>query len=293
MKTARFVPILFPLVAGCGGAHVAAVATLDVKPDFLKPPITDSCNGAALQGCPDLVDGAMTYIGGDKVKGKDVMVRAAAQNAPEKVKSFANSIRQINLNAMPGASSFAGAIQEIADILASIQPVAVPAPLPPAPPVVEDAPQVVLQGMTFQGAQLTGIPEIEFDTNRASIKPTSSNETILRLVLLGGQNNPQVTMLRVEGHTDSDGDPAANQALSEARARAVVDWFVAHGADPARLHPVGCGSRDPLYPNDTPEHKARNRRTEFDIEGFNGRHPRGFTEACTPNPMRVGGLVVH
>jgi OOP family OmpA-OmpF porin len=287
MKTARIVPILFPLIAGCGGAHINAVATLDVKPDFLKPPITDSCNGAALQGCPDLVDGAMIYIGGDKIRGKDTLVRVAGQNSPEKVKTFANSIRNIPLNTMPGASNYAGAIQEIADILFGVQVSVAPPPPPPPSPVVEDAPQVVLQGMTFQGAQLTGIPEIEFDTGRASIKPTSSNETILRLVLLGGQNNPQVTMLRVEGHTDSDGDPATNQALSEARARAVVDWFVAHGADPGRLHPVGCGSRDPLFPNDTPEHKARNRRTEFDIEMFNGRHPRGFTEACTPNTFRM------
>jgi OOP family OmpA-OmpF porin len=153
--------------------------------------------------------------------------------------------------------------------------------------VVEEPPQVVLQGMTLAGAQFTGIPEIEFDTGRASIRATSANETVLRLVLMGGQQNPQVTLLRVEGHTDSDGDPNSNQILSEARARAVVDWFVAHGADPARLHPVGCGSRTPLWPNDTAEHKARNRRTEFHIEMYNGRHPRGFTEPCAFNQFRV------
>ena len=36
------------------------------------------------------------------------------------------------------------------------------------------------------------------------------------------------TGLRVEGHTDSDGDPASNQVLSERRAQAVVDYLVAH-----------------------------------------------------------------
>ena len=138
--------------------------------------------------------------------------------------------------------------------------------------------------MTLAGAQFTGIPEIEFETGRAAIRATSANETVLKLVLMGGQMNPQVTLLRVEGHTDSDGDPNANQLLSEQRAMAVVQWFVQHGADPQRLHAVGCGSRTPLWPNDTAEHKARNRRTEFHIEMYNGRHPRGFTEPCTFNP---------
>jgi OOP family OmpA-OmpF porin len=288
MNTARLVPILFPLVAGCGAAQISVGAT-----GALKPPIADRCTGAGLLGCPDIVDGAMVYLGGDKPRGKDTMVRAAGQNSPEKVKSFAVSIRQIPVNTIPGASNYAGVIMEIADILAGIQPVVAEVPVvplpppPPAPPVVDDAPVVVLQGgVALQGAQFSGIPEIEFDTGRASIKATSSNETILRLVLAGGQQNPQVTMLRVEGHTDSDGDPASNQLLSEARARSVADWFVAHGADPARLHPVGCGSRSPLFPNDTPDHKARNRRTEFHIEMYNGRHPRGFTEPCTFNPAR-------
>lgn len=289
MKAVRLVPILLPLIAGCGSAQLSVNAGGSMA---LKGPISDRCAAATLQGCPDLVDGAMAYLGGDKIKGKDTMVRAAGQNAPEKVKSFADNIRQIPVNSIPGASSYGGLIIEIADILAGAQvviatpPPVPPPPAPPAPPVVEEPPQVVLQGMTLQGAQFTGIPEIEFETGRAGIRPTSANETVLRLVLMGGQQNPQVTMLRVEGHTDSDGDPAANQMLSEQRARAVVDWFIAHGADPARLHPVGCGARTPLFPNDTPEHKARNRRTEFHIEMYNGRHPRGYTEPCMPNTFR-------
>ncbi|MGD0529909.1 MAG: OmpA family protein [Polyangiaceae bacterium] len=291
MKTARLVPILFPLIAACGPHQMAVTATIGGPEVALKQPIADRCAAATLQGCPDLVDGSITYLGGDKVKGKDTLTRAAAQNAPEKVKSFADQIRQLPLGSFPGTSGFAPTIIEIADILAGVQVVAAvpppPAPPAPPPPPADDAPQVVLQGMTLQGAQFSGIPEIEFETGRAAIKPTSANETVLRLVLMGGQQNPQVSLLRVEGHTDSDGDINANQLLSEARARAVVEWFVAHGADPHRLHAVGCGSRTPLFPNDTPEHKARNRRTEFYVEQYNGRHPRGFTEACTTNTFRT------
>ena len=290
MKTARLIPILFPFLAACGAhGQIAVNATIPGPELALKQPLSDRCAAATLQGCPDLVDGSITYLGGDKVKGKDTLVRAAAQNAPEKVKSFADQVRQLPLASIPGTSGFAPTIIEIADILAGVQVVATmpPPPAPPAPPVAEDAPQVVLAGMTLAGSQFTGIPEIEFETGRAGIRPTSANETVLRLVLMGGQQNPQVTMLRVEGHTDSDGDINANQLLSEARARAVVEWFVAHGGDPHRLHGVGCGSRTPLFPNDTPEHKARNRRTEFYVEQYNGRHPRGFTEPCTTNTFRT------
>ena len=287
MKIVRLVPLLFPVVAACGPHQMAVTATIGGPELALKQPIADRCAAATLQGCPNLVDGSMTYLGGDKVKGKDTLTRAAAQNAPEKVKSFADQVRSLPLGSFPGTAGFAPTIIEIADILAGAQLVAAvpPPPPPPAPPAPpgDDAPQVVLQGMALQGAQFTGIPEIEFETGKAGIRPTSANETVLRLVLMGGQQNPQVSMLRVEGHTDSDGDPAANQQLSEARARAVVDWFVMHGADPHRLHAVGCGARTPLWPNDTPEHKARNRRTEFHVELYNGRHPRGFTEACAPN----------
>ena len=93
MKTARLVPILFPLVAACGPHQMAVSATIGGPELALKQPITDRCAAATLQGCPDLVDGSITYLGGDKVKGKDTLTRAAAQNAPEKVKSFADQIR--------------------------------------------------------------------------------------------------------------------------------------------------------------------------------------------------------
>ncbi len=275
MKPLHTALFLVPFLAACGGATLV-----------LKSPIQDQCDKAGLQGCPALVDGALVYIGGDKVNGKQQMIAAAATNTPDKVKVFADAIRVLPLDKIPGAGAKYGAIIiEIADILAG----AAPAPAPVAV-VVAPAPAptkiVLAGGMQLEGAQLAGIPDIEFDTAKASIKQTAQNEATLRLLLLGGNTNPNITLLRVEGHTDSDGDPAANQALSEARANAVVEWLVAHGIARGRLHPVGCAARDPLFPNDTPEHKARNRRTEFDIEAFAGQRPDGYTDACAPNSFR-------
>lgn len=159
------------------------------------------------------------------------------------------------------------------------------APAPP-PPVAGPPEKVVVQGLNLEGAQLSGIPDIEFDTAQATIKNTPSNTATLQLLVMGSQQNKNITLLRVEGHTDSDGDPANNQRLSELRAQAVVDFLIAHGVDRNRLRPVGCAARDPLFNNDTPEHKARNRRTEFDIETINNARPEGFTEPCAPNSFR-------
>jgi outer membrane protein OmpA-like peptidoglycan-associated protein len=79
--------------------------------------------------------------------------------------------------------------------------------------------------------------------------------------------------VRVDGHTDSVGSTAANQQLSDRRARSVVDYLVAAGVDAGRLHPRGFGEARPIAPNanpdgsDDPDGRARNRRVEVVIEG--------------------------
>ena len=71
----------------------------------------------------------------------------------------------------------------------------------------------------------------------------------------------------VGGHTDSVGDEAANQALSEARAQAVADWLVGNGSvEAARLEVDGYGETIPIALNETasgeddPEGRRLNRR---------------------------------
>lgn len=65
--------------------------------------------------------------------------------------------------------------------------------------------------------------------------------------------------LRLVGHTSSEGDPAFNQRLSEARAQAAVDFLISRGIDASRLEAEGKGSSEPIDENN-PE---ANRRTEF------------------------------
>jgi outer membrane protein OmpA-like peptidoglycan-associated protein len=67
----------------------------------------------------------------------------------------------------------------------------------------------------------------------------------------------------VEGHTDSDGDEALNQTLSEQRAKAVMDRLISMGISANRLKSAGWGESKPLADNGTAEGKANNRRVEF------------------------------
>ncbi len=99
-----------------------------------------------------------------------------------------------------------------------------------------------------------------FETGSATL----SGDAIARLdavieVMLA---NPS-TVVTVAGHTDDQGDPADNQALSEDRAQAVVDYLVAGGVGGDRLTAIGFGEDDPIASNDTAEGRATNRRIEF------------------------------
>ena len=68
----------------------------------------------------------------------------------------------------------------------------------------------------------------------------------------------------MQGHTDSRGDEASNQALSEARAASVVQFLTDGGVDADMLVPVGLGETDLLVdPEVTEEDFQMNRRIEF------------------------------
>lgn len=71
--------------------------------------------------------------------------------------------------------------------------------------------------------------------------------------------------LEVGGHTDSDQGAVPNLELSQARAQVVVNWLVRQGISPDRLEAKGYGATQPVVPNDSPDHKARNRRTEIRV----------------------------
>ncbi|OAL81657.1 hypothetical protein AY606_02715 [Acinetobacter sp. SFB] len=103
---------------------------------------------------------------------------------------------------------------------------------------------------------------INFDTASSTIP--DANKSILNQAAALIKRASQVH-LTVKGHTDAVGDAAANKALSQKRAQAVVDYLVQQGVDPAQLQAVGYGSEQPVADNATPEGQFKNRRIEFEV----------------------------
>lgn len=102
---------------------------------------------------------------------------------------------------------------------------------------------------------------IFFDTGSDVIRPESA--PTLREI---GDMLQQHAALRltIEGHTDSVGNAASNQQLSERRAAAVKSYLEReHGIAAERLEAMGLGAANPVAPNDTPEGRQQNRRVEL------------------------------
>lgn len=150
-----------------------------------------------------------------------------------------------------------------------------------------------LVGLSMTGSQIDLLGTIEFKTARWRVEDYERNVALLNTIAAAGKQYAQITKLRVEGHTDSDGDDASNQILSQRRAEAVVEWLVANGIDRNRLIPVGCGEKDPLAPNTTAQNKQDNRRVEFDIEEMEGKRYEVATDPCAPNTYRKGYVTLN
>jgi len=94
----------------------------------------------------------------------------------------------------------------------------------------------------FDSAELTAEDKAELDRIAARLT---------ELEFVGGT---------ATGHTDSVGDEAYNQKLSERRAQAVVDYLAAKGVAPGRVTAIGMGETKPRADNATEEGRAENRR---------------------------------
>ncbi len=130
---------------------------------------------------------------------------------------------------------------------------------------------------------------VPFKTGSSELDEEAGSDEVLELVQQYMKENPDVTLLRVEGHTDSDGDDASNMELSKARAAAVTLWLVNHDVNCKRLLPVGFGETRPLVANDTPENKAKNRRVSFFDATVKGKPVQD--DKGQPIPVDNGGQI--
>lgn len=104
--------------------------------------------------------------------------------------------------------------------------------------------------------------DLTFATDSSAITPSVRSDLLKVADSLVRYPN---SMVQVIGHTDSDGDAAYNQGLSERRANVVADQIQAGGVPYNRIRTIGRGEEEPVASNLTEEGKARNRRVEIVI----------------------------
>jgi len=108
------------------------------------------------------------------------------------------------------------------------------------------------------------IQNINFDVNKATIKAESDSviDGVAKIVL----QYPALTF-EIGGHTDNTGKKDANMKLSEARAKAVLDYLVQKfpTLDATHFTVKGYGPTMPVAPNTSKLGKAKNRRVEFKV----------------------------
>jgi OOP family OmpA-OmpF porin len=103
---------------------------------------------------------------------------------------------------------------------------------------------------------------VTFELNSARLTPQA--EDTLRRVTDALKGEPNLRA-EIAGHTDSSGDAAYNQRLSQERANSVLEFLVSQGIDRSRLVARGYGEERPVASNDTPAGRERNRRVEFNV----------------------------
>lgn len=107
------------------------------------------------------------------------------------------------------------------------------------------------------------LERVEFATGRDVILDRSF--PILEEVRAVLAANPQLTLMRIEGHTDDRGVDARNLQLSRRRASSVERWLTSHEIAASRLQAWGCGELHPAQTNQTADGRQTNRRVEFHI----------------------------
>jgi outer membrane protein OmpA-like peptidoglycan-associated protein len=105
--------------------------------------------------------------------------------------------------------------------------------------------------------------DILFDTNSDGVKAEGVTELSKVGDILAKYGDDRV---KIEGHTDSQGDAKHNQALSERRANAVKTVLVARGVKEDQIIVTGYGEAKPVADNSTSDGRSKNRRVELHID---------------------------
>jgi outer membrane protein OmpA-like peptidoglycan-associated protein len=124
--------------------------------------------------------------------------------------------------------------------------------VPPPKPALERNSMTVIDTLV--------LPDILFETGKAVLQ--SSGFAVLDSII-SSTTGKQIDSLILKGHTDNTGSFAANEVLSQNRAKSVADYVAPRISKmPVPVFIYGMADRAPLADNNTPAGRRKNRRVE-------------------------------
>jgi outer membrane protein OmpA-like peptidoglycan-associated protein len=124
----------------------------------------------------------------------------------------------------------------------------------------EGCPRLKYKALDVTPKALRTTEPVLFEGSTDTIRSVSF--PLLDTVVDALNEHPEIR-LEIQGHTDSSGDDALNQNVSQTRAEAVLRYLTEHGIDPERLTAIGYGETRPIESNRTSQGREINRRIEF------------------------------
>ncbi|WP_026953921.1 OmpA family protein [Algoriphagus vanfongensis] len=129
--------------------------------------------------------------------------------------------------------------------------------------ILSDEPNVVLLAKAEAGTSLT-LEKVSFKRGTSELEGQHTFEYLDEIAEFLKKN--EGFKIRINGHTDSAGDPGLNKALSLERAGAVRDYLVENGIGFERLRISGWGGTRPVASNATEAGRSKNRRVDLTVE---------------------------
>jgi outer membrane protein OmpA-like peptidoglycan-associated protein len=122
----------------------------------------------------------------------------------------------------------------------------------------------ILQTRDTARGLIVNMSDVLFDTGKYSLRPEAREKLAKVAGIISGHPGLR---LAVEGNTDSVGNDAYNQKLSEDRGGSVRDYLVSQGMAGGSVTSAGFGKTQPVATNETAAGRQQNRRVELVISG--------------------------
>lgn len=220
----------------------------------------DGCPDNDGDGTPDIEDNCPLVIGSKELKGCPDTDKDGITDAEDRCPTTPGTVEKNGCPENPDPNVI---IVDSPPVISTptTTPVQTTTIITPAPIVTTPVTRTTLSAEVREVLDFA-MRDVQFETGSSSLKVTSYG--VLEKLAVIMLDYPEYNM-SIEGHTDSLGDDARNQKLSEERAKACLDYLVKKGVEENRMSYIGLGEVQPIADNKRTKGRAKNRRVEFRV----------------------------